>query len=145
MRQLLANWNPWGELEQLRADFGRLLPMRWRFSECEPNAVPGVNIKRDADRLVFTAEIPGIAPDDLNVTVTPGKVTIKAAYPEPETGEGEQWLLRERPRGEFERAFNLPFEVDANNADAVFENGVLTLMLHRPEEHKPKKVAIRTA
>lgn len=145
MTGLLTNWNPWEELEQLRADFGRLLPERWRFSNCEPNSVPGVNLKRDADRVVLTAELPGISPDELDVTVTSKNVTIHSKYPERDLGENEKWLLRERPRGEFRREIGLPFEVNPDESDAVFDNGVLTLTLHRPEEHKPKKVTIKTA
>lgn len=145
MTRLMTNWNPWEELDRVRADFGRLLPVRWRFSECEPNAVPSLNVKTDEDRLIITTEIPGIDPDHLDVSVTAKNATIHAAYPDRELKEGEQWMLRERPRGKFERSLDLPFEVDPDQAEATFDDGVLTLTLHRPEEHKPKKVTVKTA
>ena len=71
-------------------------------------------------------------------------VTLRGGNSDIELKEGEEWHRRERTSGVFDRTIELPFEVDPDQVEAVFEKGVLTLELQRPEEHKPKKVKIRS-
>jgi HSP20 family protein len=93
--------------------------------------------------VVVTTELPGVEPQDLDVTVTAGMLTIRAQRPTQELSDGERWLLHERPRGVFERTIELPFEVDTANVVATFENGVLIVRLQRPEEQRPRKVEVK--
>jgi HSP20 family protein len=143
MTRLLNVWNPWTELERMRQEVNRCFPRRFRGDDAAANAVAAVNVAQGEHTVVVTSEIPGVEPKDLDVTVTAGTLTIRARRPDEQLGEGENWLVRERPRGVFERTIELPFEVDTGNVEATFENGVLTLRLQRPEEQRPRKVEIK--
>lgn len=103
---------------------------------------PAVNVSVSEDDVVVSAELPGLDADDLDLTVVRDSVTIRGERKADDLPEGESWLRRERPTGAFERTVTLPFEVDSQSAEATFENGVLRLVLHRPEELKPRKVAV---
>lgn len=143
MTRLLNFWDPWTEIDRVREQVGRFFPQRMPGTGVPSQAVPAVNVAQGEHTVVVTAEIPGVEPQDLDVTVTAGTLTIRAPRPGYELGDGENWLLRERPQGVFERTIELPFEVDTGNVDAAFENGVLTLRLQRPEEQRPRKVEVK--
>ena len=143
MTRLLNVWNPWTEFERMRQEVNRCFPRRFR--DATANSVAAVNVAQGEHTVVVTSEIPGVEPKDLDVSVTAGTLTIRAQRPDQQLGEGENWLVRERPHGVFERTIELPFEVDTGNVEATFENGVLTLRLQRPEEQRPRKVEIKSA
>lgn len=103
---------------------------------------PAVNLWASTDGVMVTAQVPGVSPDKLDVTVHQDTVTLRGKR-EPETIEGEVvWHRQERPQGPFTRTVVLPFGVDADRVSARFERGVLTLELPRPESDKPRHVKI---
>lgn len=131
-----AAWNPWDSMER---DMRRLLQY---FDDAHAAEFPLVNIWSDAERAYVTAELPGIDPEKLDVTVQNDTVTIKGVRePEP-AKEGESWLRRERQTGRFVRSFGLPFKVESEHVAARYERGVLTVTLPRIEEEKPRKIAV---
>ncbi len=135
----LRTFNPWQELndvaEQVNRAFGR--------TPFQLPAGPAVNVVGGEHSAVLTAELPGLDVEKLDVSVERDVVTIRGERESTTPGEGESWVRRERPVGAFERVVRLPFEVDGNTAEAVYERGVLTLTLHRPEEQKPRRVSVR--
>jgi HSP20 family protein len=91
-----------------------------------------------------TAELPGLKPDDVNVTVENGVLTISGEKKQ-EIQEGKEdgdYYLFERRYGRFERSFTLPRSVSADQIKARFESGILTVSLPKAEGAKPRKVQI---
>jgi HSP20 family protein len=106
---------------------------------------PAVNLWTSPDGVIVTAQVPGVSPDQLDVTVHQDTVTLRGKR-EAETFDGEvAWHRQERPLGPFSRTLVLPFRVDADRVSARFERGLLTLELPRPESDKPRQVKITHA
>ncbi len=102
---------------------------------------PALNISEDADNVYVEAELPGLALDDLNVSVTDYVLTIRGLRQPPEL-EGGTWHSRERFYGEFERSIELHRRVDAGKVTANFINGVLTVLLQKSEAAKPRRIEV---
>ena len=84
-----------------------------------------------------------MAPEDLDVTVQGNTITLRGRRTANPLQDGESYIRRERFSAEFTRTVELPFEVDPQSAEANYEKGVLTLLLLRPEEYKPRKVTFK--
>lgn len=108
-------------------------------------AYPAVNVWQGSDSAAVTAELPGVAPEDLDISVKNNVLTIAGERKAPEVGDDAGWLRRERAYGRFSRIVQLPFRVDRDRVEARFENGVLQIELHRPEEDKPRRIDIKAA
>jgi HSP20 family protein len=106
---------------------------------------PAMNVWTDEDGAVVTAELPGVAPDDIDVSVVGDTVTLKGNRHPDELEEGDTYHRRERRYGAFTRAFQLPFHVEPDQVDANFRDGVLQISLPRAEEDKPKKIAVKAS
>ena len=106
-------------------------------------AVPAVNTFESDDAVVLTAELPGLAPEDVEVSVLADEVTLSGSWPAAETPEGTHYLRRERPRGQFTRTLKLPFTPPADGVTAEFAAGVLTLTLNKPAETQPRKIEVK--
>ena len=103
---------------------------------------PAVNLWASAGGAIVTAQVPGVSPEQLDVTIHQDTVTMRGKR-EPETFEGDVvWHRQERAHGPFARTLVLPFRVDADRVSARFERGVLSLELPRPESDKPRHVNI---
>jgi HSP20 family protein len=103
-----------------------------------------VNIREEKDGYVITAALPGVRPEDVQIEATSNTITISGdTSDEREVDEGE-YVRRERRFGRFFRMLELPVEVDAEGAEASFENGVLTLRVPKSEATKPKQVRVNS-
>ena len=103
-----------------------------------------LDIYETDEMFVVKAFVPGVSPDQLDITTRQNSVTIRAEQPV-EQQEGVRYYLRERLGGTWMRSFELPVAIDANRIDARLENGVLTLSLPKAPEAQPHKVQIKTA
>ena len=98
------------------------------------------------DAFVIFAAVPGMQPDDLEVTYNRGTVVLSGKVgnvAETEEAKGATWYLRELWHGQFQRAVSLPFEVDPSKAEASFENGILRIWLPKAEHAKPQRIPIQ--
>lgn len=112
------------------------------LSEPPRTWAPAVDISESADAVVLTADLPGVNPEDVDLRLEDGTVTIKGDRKfEQETGENGYHRL-ERYRGSFARSFSLPDSVDTAKVNAEFRNGVLTVTLPKKEAAKPRSVKI---
>lgn len=140
MRQVLLN--PWRELDQLHSEVNRMFSGRsfpWTIRGIDP----AVNLWKNEHGYVLTTELPGVAEDALDITVTKNAVTIKGSRPQEALDEKATWVRRERPEAAFERTVELPDDVDPASAEASFDKGVLTIKLARPAEQRPTRLAVR--
>lgn len=103
---------------------------------------PPVDVEETPERLILTAELPGMQHEDIDVELEDGVLTIQGEKKEEQKDENTQGLLYERRWGSFTRRFTLPRAVDPGNITANFENGILTVSIPKAEEAKGRKIQI---
>jgi HSP20 family protein len=107
-----------------------------------------LDVYATADDVVVIAAVPGLRPEDIEITINQGTVTLSGKMPnvaQSEEAKNATWYLHELPHGTFTRSVAVPTEVDAANADATFEHGILRLRLPKAEQAKPKQIKVRVA
>ena len=107
-----------------------------------PNVFPLINVFTDKDGLVVRAEVPGIKPAQLNVSVEAGHLTISGERAAA-TGQKGSYHRRERQFGTFSRNIQLPRDLDTEHAAAECRNGVLTVHIPRQAAAKPRNIEVR--
>ena len=137
-------WTVFDELESIQADMNRILSGQDapRFARRARAAYPPLNVWASADGLVIDAEMPGVDPQDAEISVVGDELSLRGKVNAQEPAEGETVLRRERPAGEFQRTLQLPFRANAGAVKATFRNGILRIAVPRSEEEKPRKIAI---
>ena len=106
---------------------------------------PPVNLHESEEGYVLTAELPGVAPENIDVSIEGATITLSGERKtERVAGDGVAVHRRERQSGTFRRAFELPAEVDLDAAKATHRNGVLTLDLPKSAAMKPRQIHIET-
>ncbi len=96
------------------------------------------------DHLVVKASVPGIKPEQLDVTIQGETLTIKGETTEEQDNQQGRYHFRERRQGAFSRTLTLPFPIQSDKVEANFENGVLTLTLPKAEAIKPRTIKVQT-
>jgi HSP20 family protein len=107
--------------------------------------VPPVDILEQADGIRIMAEIPGVNPSDVKISVEGNVLTIQGTKQQVAEEKTERVHRYERIYGAFERSFTLPPTVDASNIKATYENGVLTVTLPKVEKAKPRQIQVEVA
>ncbi len=143
----LTRWDPYRELATMRTMMDRLmdedvfgLPRLWERRN-EFNLA--LDVAEQDDAYIVKASVPGITPEDVEITLADNVLTIKGEIQEDKEIKEETYHLRERRFGQFMRSVTLPMPVDAARIEAVHENGVLTLTLPKAEAAKPKKIEVK--
>jgi len=141
---LVRRWDPFSsvsnELTWPSTRLGTVLGADWT------TLGPAMDMYETDQGVVVQLSLPGVAPEDVNVTVTGDTLTIRGQFKADEGESKRQYLLRERVHGsgEFTRSVMLPRDVQGAKAEASFKNGVLTLTIPRAEESRPRQVRIKT-
>jgi len=126
--------------EEFARLFGRVSPMA--AAVVAPSG-PHLNVWEDENALFVEADLPGVDPEKLDVTMTEGtQLAIRGERRAP-TIQGATWVRQERATGEFLREVTLPALVDADRVEAKYENGVLRLTLPKHEDAKPRRIAVK--
>ncbi len=144
---LVRRWDPFREMAELRATMDRLLNETRQLplmATEETIWMLPLDVSETEDAYIVKASIPGVDPDDIDITLTDNVLTIKAEIKEEKEVEEAKYHLRERRFGVFSRSITLPTAVDADKVEAVYEQGVLTLTIPKAEEVKPHKIEVRT-
>lgn len=103
---------------------------------------PPFNLWGDEEGVVLTSELPGVKLEDLDISVSGKNLTIKGSRKADEVGEQMKRIRHERMEGDFERTFQLPFTIETEKVQATLKNGVLTVVLPRAENEKPRKITV---
>jgi HSP20 family protein len=133
----LASMDPFRELRRLQEEIDR----RIGGSTAAPRGFPTVNVYAGPDGITLLAELPGVEKDDLEVHAHRDTLTLRGTR-RPAAETDEVYHRRERRSGAFTRSIQLPYRIDPERIEARLENGVLHLSLPRPEEDKPRRIAI---
>jgi len=143
-------WNPVHDVVSLRDAMDRLFQESFVRSPRGDNGgaagqylIPPADAWENEDEVVIELALPGANHESVDVTFEHDSVTISGQIQGP--AEGHAYILRERATGPFQRRFNLNVPVDADKAEATFDNGLLRLRLPKSEAVKPRKIQVRTA
>ncbi len=144
----IVRWEPFREMVSLREAVNRLFEDSFvrPMSGLLPfeGAQLAVDIMDTKDDVIVKATVPGVKPEDIDVTVSGDTLAIKGEFKAEAKTEEANTIRQERRYGAFERTLALPTPIVADKAKAAFENGVLTLTLPKAEEAKPKVIKIKT-
>ena len=144
----IVQWEPIRELVNMRKAMDRMVEDTFfRPSSLVEAGIGGelpLDMYQTDNDVVVKASLPGIKPEEVDIAITGNMLTIKGEHKEEREEKGKDYLRKERSYGSFSRSVLVPVSVQADKAEAVFENGVLTLTLPKAEEIKPKQIKIST-
>ena len=142
-------YEPWNLYRQLHNDINRVLESTLAGTGEEDSSsvvtsrwTPPVDIEEEKDRFVLYADIPGVEPGQISITMDDGVLTIKGERGEESEQERETCKRMERARGTFYRRFSLPDTADAERISAKGNNGVLEVVIPKQERLQPRRIAV---
>src|SRR5947207_9610614 len=129
----IDRWDPFREMMTIREAMDRWFQQSVSgtgqlLSNLRPDSIPIDLVERD-DSFEIRAAVPGVKPEDVEVTVQGERVSIRAECRQEQEQHGDNWLMREHRSGTMQRAITLPSPVSSDNAEARIEQGVLSLRL----------------
>jgi HSP20 family protein len=143
----LTRWEPAREMMTLREAMDRLFddaftrPLSLRDSWSM--ATPAIDMYQTDNDVVVKASIPGIKAEEVQINITGDILTLKGEVKQEEERKDKSWHVREHRFSSFERSVALPTSVKSDKAEAVFENGILTITLPKADEAKPRTINIK--
>ncbi len=152
----IMRYDPWSTLRDLQSDLDRIFapgsarPGAMMRSgedngETASNWLPAVDIREDEQNYVVHVDLPGVSPEEIDVAMDNGMLTIKGQRESEETESGANWKRMERVRGTFFRRFTLPDNVDAERIEARARNGVLEVTVPKRQEEPAKRIQVQPA
>lgn len=147
---LLTPYEPWSLLDRFEREMERSLESMRRLIRPEEETAtavwaPSVDIKEEANRYVVQVDLPGVKPEDIEVTLQNGVLTIKGERQTEAKEEKENYRRIERFYGSFFRRFTLPETVEEEKIEANYDKGVLTISIPKKPEVQPKKISVKVA
>ncbi len=144
----LTRWEPVREMVTLRDAMDRLFDdaftRPWGLTDGGRGmGMPAVDMYQTDDDVVVKMAVPGIKPEDVQISVTGDTLSIKGEMKEKSDNKQKAYHIREQRWGSFERTLALPTDVRADKAQAEFENGVLNITLPKAEDVKPKTITVK--
>jgi HSP20 family protein len=143
----IVRWEPFRDLMTLREAMDRLFeesfvrPRREWLAPAEGTLA--LDMYETEDSVVVKSAVPGVKPDDIDITVSGNTLSISGEAKSEEEVTEENYIRRERRYGSFSRSIALPEGLDAEKADATFEDGLLTLTIPKAPEAKAKVIKIK--
>jgi HSP20 family protein len=107
--------------------------------------IPAMDLVEEGERYVLRADLPGLSESDVNVELDDNVLTISGQRRSEHEDRKDGYYRIERASGSFSRSLTLPDGIDPESINAHFENGVLEVRIPKPEERKPRRVAINVA
>jgi HSP20 family protein len=146
----LVRWEPVRELNSLQQEMNRLFSSFFDTPTAGGNGgsyarrwIPAMDLVETDDEYVLTADLPGLGQEDINLEFEDNVLTLSGERNAAHSERKEGYYRLERASGSFSRALTLPEGVDPEAVKATFDKGVLEVRIPKPEQRKPKKVAIQ--
>jgi HSP20 family protein len=145
----LVRWEPVRELNSLQQEMNRLFstffdtPTTGNGASAARRWIPAMDLVETTDHYVLTADLPGLSEGDINLEFEGDVLTLSGERKVEHAGEKEGFYRLERATGAFSRSLTLPDGVDPDAVTATFDKGVLEVRIPKPEQRRPKKVAIQ--
>jgi HSP20 family protein len=140
----------WSDLERFGwsldpwRDFERMNRALTRWNAPSSVEFPAVNVWVAENNAVVTSELPGVEPEDIDISVAGKTLTIRGSRKSEELKEGESFHRRERWHGQFTKTLEMPFSIESGKVEAKFVKGVLNIALPRAEAEKPRKISVKS-
>lgn len=133
-------WDPFRDFQR---EVGRLLqslePLpSWRM----PRPFPSINLYDAGDRYVLVAELPGVGPEDVDLTLTGETITLRGERRRPEGVTDDSYRRQERPHGRWSRSVTMPEPIDSRGVTAQCAHGLLTVWLPKAEQSRPRQIPV---
>ena len=144
----MTSYEPWNVLNNLNREVGRFLNSTSSGADDGSSVAtsawtPAVDIKEEEGRFLITADVPGVDPKDIDVTMENGILTIRGERKLERDVKENGFRRVERMHGTFYRRFSLPDYADADNISASCKNGVLTVTVPKTEAVKPRRIEVK--
>jgi HSP20 family protein len=149
----MMRWDPFQDLRSAQDEMAQMSPMlahalglhtQQGNRQATTSAwAPALDISERKDAYLVTVELPGIKPEDLDITMEDGLLTIQGERQFTSESSEQQFHRVERRYGAFRRSITLPAHVMAEGIQASFEDGVLQILVPKAEEAKPKRIQVR--
>ncbi|MFP5345144.1 MAG: Hsp20/alpha crystallin family protein [Gammaproteobacteria bacterium] len=146
----IVRYEPWSALTRLHNEINRMFDSRLfpaggddAPSVATSDWTPLVDIKEENDRFVIFADVPGVDPKDIEVTMENGVLTLKGERAFENADERDGYRRVERARGTFYRRFSMPDTADSERISATGKNGVLEIVIPKHERVQPRKIQVR--
>ena len=139
---MLTRWDPFQEMLNLRRTVDRLFDNANSDHEYAQWGL-AVDVVENKNEYIVKASVPGINPDDLDISYSDDTLTIKGEIKSDNEYKEDQYQLRERRYGSFARSISLPTKIKGDAIEASYQNGVITLRLPKSEEARPKRIPIK--
>jgi len=138
--------DPFSEMDRLRREMDRIAGAFSGGRGIAPAAgvFPALNMSEDDHNLYVRAELPGVAPENIEITTKENNLILKGERKIAAEGEKVSYHRRERDAGKFRRIISLPTRIDAEKVTAVCKNGVLTVTLPKAAEAKPRQISVKS-
>ena len=148
MANTIVRWNPFREMANMQSAMDRIFEDAWRGNWPTSTGwagmdTPALDIHETDTAYEVAVPLPGVNPDDINVKMQNGTLTISGELPQPKVEENRKVVVQERYFGKFSRSVTLPQIVDTGKVEATYENGVLNLTLPKLPEAQPKQISIK--
>ena len=142
----IVKYNPWSLLDQIQRELSNPMAAFDRDENdnvATANWAPAVDIKEDEKSFKLLADIPGVEPKDIEVTMDNNVLTVKGERQSEKKTEEENYKRVERQYGAFYRRFTLPDTADAENIEAHSEHGVLKVTIPKKEVAQSRRISIK--
>jgi len=148
----LVRWEPFEDMLTLRDAMSRFFDEgmlrqgpfgTWPFRSREGGDLPAIDMYEEEGDVMVKASLPGLKPEEVDITISGTILHIRGETKDETEEKRGSYYYKERSYGAFERSLDLPVEVKADEAQATFENGVLTLKLPKAEQAKAKQIKIQ--
>ena len=144
----IVRWDPFGEMTHLRRTMDRLFeegfPRPWRLLTWETGeGFCPLDLYETDEEIILKASMPGVKPEHVDISITGDVLTVKGKAKKEEEEKRPNYYRQERRCGTFARSVTLPVQVEPEKAEAVFEDGTLTLRMPKAEAVKPKTIKVK--
>ena len=128
----------WDDFSDFRSSMNRL------FGEVAHDSnFPGVNVYANDEEIIVIAEVPGVNPDNFDISLQEDVLNLKFSRDTEKPEESSKTLRKERPEGKFSRNIYLPYRAESGKVEATFKNGILEIRMPRAESDKPRKISVK--
>ena len=144
----LVRFEPWSLFDQMQREFDRMPGRQFGRTDVDTPVsdwVPAVDIVEEKDRFLLRADVPGVAPADIDISMEDGALTISGERQTEKHEDAEGVRRFERVSGRFYRRFTLPDTADADNIAAKCANGILEVSIPKLPEVQPRRITVEAA
>lgn len=148
MAKDLIKWSQLPSISSMQEEMNRMFDRFFRGGELTEFGmagtwVPPIDLSETADKVTVKAEIPGMDPKEIDISIQGDTLIIKGEKKEEKEEKGKNYYRMERRYGSFSRSIDLPTSVDTNKVTAECKNGVLEITMQKKEEVKPKQISVK--